>query len=90
MTTPIGMSAPVVLAVIGREVARRGRGFNMRILAYDPYIAQSRFEALRAEQSPTLDLLLEQSNILTLHTPLTDETRGMIGKREMARLPGAA
>ena len=77
----------VGLGRIGGEVATRARAFGMKVLAYDPYIAESRFDALRVQQVPSLDLLLEQSNIVTLHTPLTDETKGMIGKREIARLP---
>ena len=77
----------VGLGRIGGEVAARARAFGMNVIAYDPYIAQSRFEALRVHEAKSLDALLEQSNILTLHTPLTDETTGMIGKREIARLP---
>src|SRR5206468_2305008 len=65
----------------------RARVFGMNVIAYDPYIAQSRFEALRVHETDSLETLLEQSSILTLHTPLTDETTGMIGKREIARLP---
>ena len=77
----------VGLGRIGGEVATRARAFGMNVIAFDPYIAQSRFEALRVQEAKSLDALLEQSNILTLHTPLTDETTGMIGKREIARLP---
>ena len=77
----------VGLGRIGGEVATRARAFGMNVIAYDPYIAQSRFEALRVQEIQSLENLLEQSNILTLHTPLTDETTGMIGKREVARLP---
>lgn len=77
----------VGLGRIGGEVATRARAFGMNIVAYDPYIAQSRFEALRVQEVKSLDALLEQSDILTVHTPLTDETKGMIGKREIARLP---
>jgi D-3-phosphoglycerate dehydrogenase len=77
----------VGLGRIGGEVATRARAFGMKVLAYDPYIPQSRFEALRAQEVTSLDALLEQSNVVTLHTPLTEETTGMIGKREMARLP---
>jgi D-3-phosphoglycerate dehydrogenase len=77
----------VGLGRIGGEIASRARAFGMNVLAYDPYIARSRFEALRVQEAPSLDSLLEQSNVLTLHTPLTEETTGMIGRRELARLP---
>lgn len=77
----------VGLGRIGGEVATRARAFGMKVLAYDPYIAASRFEALRVQGTSTLDDLVEQSDILTVHTPLTEETKGMIGKREIARLP---
>ena len=80
----------VGLGRIGGEVATRARAFGMNVIAYDPYIAQSRFEALRVQEIKSLESLLEQSNILTLHTPLTEETTGMIGKRELGRLPQQA
>jgi D-3-phosphoglycerate dehydrogenase len=77
----------VGLGRIGGEVAQRARAFGMNVLAYDPYIPQSRFESLRVQEIKSLDDILEQADILTLHTPLTDETTGMIGRRELARLP---
>ncbi len=77
----------VGLGRIGGEIATRARAFEMNVLAYDPYIPRSRFEALRVQNSASLDALIEQSNVLTVHTPLTDETKGMIGRRELARLP---
>jgi D-3-phosphoglycerate dehydrogenase len=80
----------VGLGRIGSEVAARARAFGMNVAAYDPYIAESRFEVLRVQKAESLDALLEQSNILTLHTPLNDETTGMIGKRELTRLPRQA
>ena len=75
------------LGRIGGEVAARAHAFGMTIVAYDPFVADERFTALRVRRALSLDLLLAESNILTVHVPLTDETRGMIGKRELARLP---
>ena len=77
----------VGLGRIGSEVASRAHAFGMQVVAYDPYIADERFTALRVRRAATLDALIAESNILTIHTPLTDETRGMIGKRELGRLP---
>jgi D-3-phosphoglycerate dehydrogenase len=77
----------VGLGRIGGEVATRARAFGMKVIAYDPYIAKSRFDALRVQEAASLDAVLEEANILTVHTPLTEETRGLIGKREIARLP---
>jgi D-3-phosphoglycerate dehydrogenase len=77
----------VGLGRIGSEVAARAHAFGMSVVAFDPYVADERFTTLRVRRAPTLDGLLAETNILTLHVPLTDETRGMIGKRELSRLP---
>jgi D-3-phosphoglycerate dehydrogenase len=77
----------VGLGRIGGEIAVRARAFGMNVAAYDPYIPRSRFEALRVQEAPSLDSLIERVNVLTLHTPLTEETTGMIGRRELAKLP---
>jgi D-3-phosphoglycerate dehydrogenase / 2-oxoglutarate reductase len=77
----------VGLGRIGGEIATRARAFGMTVVAYDPYIARSRFESLRVQQAESLDDVIEQSNVLTVHTPLTDETSGMLGRRELAKLP---
>jgi D-3-phosphoglycerate dehydrogenase len=77
----------VGLGRIGSEVAIRAQAFGMTVVAFDPYIADERFLALRVRRAPSLDALLTESNILTMHVPLNDETRGMIGKRELGRLP---
>jgi D-3-phosphoglycerate dehydrogenase / 2-oxoglutarate reductase len=71
---------------IGGEVARRARAFGMTVVGYDPYIAPDRFDSLQVARCATLDALLEVADVLTVHTPLTDETRGMIGSAQIARL----
>jgi D-3-phosphoglycerate dehydrogenase len=80
----------VGLGRIGGEVALRAHAFGMELVAYDPYVADARFHAHRCTRAATLDDLLDACDIVTVHTPLTDETKGLVGRRELARLrPGA-
>lgn len=67
----------VGLGRIGGEVAKRAQGFGMRVLAYDPYLAPSRAKAMQVE-AVALDDLLKQSDYITVHMPLTDDTKYMI------------
>ena len=80
----------VGLGRIGGEVATRARGFNMTVVAYDPYIQRDRFELFRAERAERLADLLVRADVLTVHTPVTDETRGIIDADALARLPRGA
>jgi len=74
---------------IGTEVARRAHAFGMRILAYDPYLSAERAADERIERVE-LDELLERADFVTVHVPLTEQTRGMIGVAEIARMKPAA
>jgi D-3-phosphoglycerate dehydrogenase len=75
---------------IGGEVASRARAFGMVVMGYDPYVSDERFGGLRVHRCATLAELLDECDVMTVHTPLTDETTGMIGRAELARLkPGA-
>jgi D-3-phosphoglycerate dehydrogenase len=74
----------VGLGRIGGEVAKRAQAFGMRVLAYDPYLAPSRAKAMQVE-SATLDEVLEQSDYITVHMPLTDDTRYMIDEAALAK-----
>jgi len=65
------------LGNIGREVARRARGLEMKILAYDPFVSEERASQLQAE-IVSLDTLYREADFITLHTPLTETTRNMI------------
>jgi D-3-phosphoglycerate dehydrogenase len=65
------------LGRIGAAIAERARGFGMNVLAYDPYFTQEAASKLGVEVAP-LDALLSRADFITLHTPLTDETRGLI------------
>ncbi|MBX3146893.1 MAG: phosphoglycerate dehydrogenase [Gemmatimonadales bacterium] len=76
----------VGLGRIGGAIATRALAFGMKVLAYDPYIPDERFTALAVTRAPSLDKLCETVDILTVHTPLTPETTGLIGKAQLARL----
>ena len=65
------------LGRIGGAVAERARGLKMRILATDPYVPESAM-LVQSVEKVGLDALLERSDFITLHTPLSDETRDMI------------
>jgi D-3-phosphoglycerate dehydrogenase len=80
----------VGLGRIGSEVAIRARAFGMPLIGYDPYIADERFQSLHVRRATSLDELLAAADVLTVHTPLTDETTRMIGRRELAKLPPGA
>ncbi len=74
---------------IGAEVARRAAGFKMRTLVYDPWVDTSIVAALGAT-SVSLDQLLEQAQVISLHTPLTNENQGMVNADFLARMrPGS-
>ncbi len=70
---------------IGSEVARRAIAFGMCVLAYDPYLALSRAKALQVELVE-LDELYARSDFITVHMPLSDETRGMVNAAAFARM----
>lgn len=74
---------------IGTEVARRAHAFGMRILAHDPYLSAERAADERLERVE-LDELLERADFVTVHVPLTEQTRGMIGVAEIARMKPTA
>ena len=69
---------------IGGEVAKRAAAFGMKVIAYDPYIAPSRAKALDVTVC-TLDEVLAQSDYITVHMPLTKDTRYMIDEAAIAK-----
>jgi len=62
---------------IGTEIARRAIAFGMRVLAYDPYLSASRARSLQVELIEKLDDIIPQADFITLHMPLTAETKGV-------------
>ncbi len=79
----------VGLGRIGREVAKRALGLDMKVLGYDPVLAPERAHQLGVEAVSNLDQLLPHCDFLTVHTPLNEDTRDMIGKDQFATMkPG--
>lgn len=73
------------LGRIGSEIARRAHAFGMPLIAYDPYISDERFSTLQVRRAASIEDMSD-ADIVTVHTPLTDETRGLIGRREIGSL----
>ena len=79
----------VGLGRIGALIAARLQAFDMRVVAYDPYVTSARAQQLGV-QLLSLDDLLEQSDFLTIHMPKTPETTGMIGAAQFRRMKPTA
>ncbi|MDP4092749.1 MAG: phosphoglycerate dehydrogenase [Bacillota bacterium] len=71
------------LGRIGSIVATKLKGCNMKVVAYDPYITDDRFKKYGVEKCETLEELLAQSDLITIHTPKTPETYGILGEKEL-------
>ena len=75
---------------IGQQVARRALGLSMNVVAYDPFVGRERFRDLGVEQAETMAELLAASDVVTLHSPLTDETRCLIDREAIALMKDGA
>jgi D-3-phosphoglycerate dehydrogenase / 2-oxoglutarate reductase len=71
---------------IGQQVARRAAGLGMRVVAYDPFVSPERFRELGVERVESPDRVYEGADFITLHLPLTEETRGSVGAEAFGRM----
>ncbi len=76
----------VGLGRIGGNVAVRAKSFGMRVVAYDPYVKKAKAEAHGVTLCETLDELLVAGDVITLHTPLTEETVNLVTAAEIAKM----
>jgi D-3-phosphoglycerate dehydrogenase len=74
------------LGRIGREVARRAAGLDMKILGFDPFLSAERAGQLGIESVAGLDDLLPRCDVFTVHTPLTPETTNLLGAAQIAKM----
>jgi glyoxylate reductase len=91
---PGGSNRPKVLGIIGfgrigQAVARRSRGFKMKVIAYDPPL-RGTIEKTKGVSYRDLDDLLRESDFISIHTPLTKETHHLIGERELGLMKPTA
>ena len=71
---------------IGAEFAKRAKAFGMRVVAYDPYLSKNRAESLGVELCENLDEAVIQADFITMHMPMTSETKHMINAERLAKL----
>jgi len=76
----------VGLGRIGQAIAVRAKAMQMRVIGYDPMMSSDRVKELGIEPVSAVDEMLPLVDYLTVHTPLTDETRGMISTKNLDRL----
>jgi len=74
---------------IGTEVAKRAIAFGMRVIAYDPYLTEDRAKAIGAEFASSLDQVYLAADFITVHMPVTPETKNMLNAAAFAKMkPG--
>jgi D-3-phosphoglycerate dehydrogenase / 2-oxoglutarate reductase len=74
---------------IGSEVAKRARAFGMRVIAYDPYLTEDRAKAIGAEFAGEVDDIYRVADFISVHMPVTPETKGMLNAAAFAKMkPG--
>jgi C-terminal binding protein len=75
---------------IATAVALRAKAFGFRVVFYDPHLPNGVELGLGIQRAPTLEALLRETDTLSVHAPLTRETRGMLGLKELSLLPKGA
>lgn len=80
----------VGLGKIGSRVAELAQAFGMKVMAYDPYVDDAAMQEKGVERKESLSELCAAADYISLHTPLTKETRGMIAEREMEQMKQGA
>jgi D-3-phosphoglycerate dehydrogenase len=95
---PLGYSPPltgetlgiIALGNIGRQMATRAKGIGMSVMAFDPYLPDSVFSDMEVARAESMEELLELADHVTVHTPLNDETRGLMDEDAFRRMKSTA
>lgn len=78
------------VGAIGREVCKMAQGLGMSVLGYDPFLTQEKIESLGAIYYQDYEKLLRDVDFVTIHVPLTEQTRGMISMKQMKEMKDSA
>ncbi|SUB02408.1 D-3-phosphoglycerate dehydrogenase [Pannonibacter phragmitetus] len=78
------------MGAIAQATGRMAQGLGMKVIGYDPYADDSVFETLGAERCTSFEDMLSRSDILSLHSPLTEQTRNILDASAIARMPGGS
>ena len=70
---------------IGSIVANRALGLRMKVIAYDPFLSETRAKEIGIQRAENLDILLSESDFISIHTPLTDSTRNILNADTLAK-----
>src|SRR5437762_5120326 len=71
---------------IGTEVAKRALAFGMKVLAYDPFLTEARAKSLGVELVGELDAVYRDADFITVHMPVTEQTKGMLNSSAFAKM----
>jgi D-3-phosphoglycerate dehydrogenase len=71
---------------IGGEVAKRALAFGMKVVAYDPFLTEARAQAMGVQLAVDLDAVYRQADFITVHMPVTDQTKGMLNATAFAKM----
>ncbi|HEY2631136.1 MAG TPA: phosphoglycerate dehydrogenase [Solirubrobacteraceae bacterium] len=71
---------------IGQLVAQRARGFNMRVIAFDPFVSAERYKELGVEKATSSDEVCAQADFITIHLPKTPDTEGWLDASQFAKM----
>jgi D-3-phosphoglycerate dehydrogenase len=82
--------AVIGMGRIGTQFAKRAQSFSMKVVAYDPFLTQNRADELKVELAESPDDALRGADVVTLHVPMTDDTRHLLNADRLALMnPGA-
>ncbi len=78
------------LGRIGREVAKRAVGLEMKVLAFDPFVTPEKVAEMGYKAAASIEAMLPEVDYLTIHVPLTNDTKSLIGATELAKMKKSA